>query len=504
MVKSQESSDRPWSGDDEEQRGAETIWPLVDPESLEGIDVTSSEAVIDLREAPSAPPVSTPAASPPAMELPVVAAPVRPSRRGWLVAIIVAVVIVVVGYVVVSGLAGSPLSSLSSEVVDPGEVSLSFPAAGTISQLAVHPGERVASGQVLATEVVPGLSETRHADQAAIAADTSEVSALQALIAQMSSVTSANAGVVAQAAQAEVAAARQALTSDESQLASVQAQGAATVAAAQSLLGADQAAAVAACSGVGPTASPPTAAQVACADAQHRVAADELALAQAKASSQSAVDGVQSLIAADQRALSDAEAQASESDGVSSTQLAALKVSLVAAQAQLARDQGELNAAAQTAATQTLRAPIAGTVVSVDGAVGETVSASGVGDAVPSGSSVAVTPGFTLFPSTQTESSQPVASTPVVVIKGHAPTYLETLVPESVIGKVHLGDQVTFTPSSQGIGVVHGVVEQIFPRPVVAAGVVSYEVQSELSGRLPAGLLTGLTGNASISSSGRR
>jgi multidrug efflux pump subunit AcrA (membrane-fusion protein) len=488
-----------WPAEGQEDPLAATQTASLEVDRVDQRETDDPDRIIDLRDAPAAPPLR-----PVEQQLVPAAAPVRPSRRGWVVGLLLLAAILLAGYLVVSGLSAPPLASLSAEVVNPGEVSLTFPSSGTIAQLDVRAGEEVHAGQVLATEIVPGLSEARSADAAAIKADQQEIATLKSLVSQIGTQTSSNQSVSVQAAQAEVQAARQVLANDENELALVQAQGSATIAAAQSLLASDEAAAEQTCSGVGSTQSPPTAAQVACADAEHRVAADQLALAQAKASAQATQDSIQSLVSADQRNLADAEAQASVAQGVTPSQVTALEATLAAAEAQLARDEGSLQAASQTAATQTLRAPIAGTVVSVNGAVGEAVGASGVGNAVPSGASVAVTPGFTLFPSTQTITGQQLASTPVVVLKGQAPAYAEILVPESAIGQVHLGDAVTFTPNTQGIGPVRGTVQQIFPRPVVAAGVVSYEVQAQLDGRVPVSLLTGVTGKASILTSSRR
>jgi len=318
------------------------------------------------------------------------------------VGLLLLVAVVLAGYFVVSGLAAPPLASLSAEVVNPGEVSLTFPSSGTIAELDLHPSQVVHAGQVLATEVVPGPSEARSADAAAVKADHQEIAALRSLLAQLNGATSSNQAIAVQAAQADVEAARQALTTGEGELATAQAQGSATIAAAQSLLASDQTAASQACSGVGQIQSPPTPSQIACADAEHRVADDQLELAQAKASAQATEDSLQSVVSADERTLAYAEAQESVAQATTPSQVTALRASLAAAEAQLARDEGSLQSASQTAATQTLRAPIAGTVVSANGAVGEAVGASGGGNAVPSGASVAVTPGFTLFPSTQT------------------------------------------------------------------------------------------------------
>jgi len=490
---------------------AQTDFPAPDEEDLEfeegaarallgaGAGSVADDDIIDLREAPSSPAI---ARSAPA--LPQVAAPIRPSRRGWFVALVVAIALALIAYLVMTSLGAAPLAGLSAEVVNPGEVSLSFPASGVLSAVDVHAGERVGAGTVLATETVPGLSEARTADEAAVTADTQQIATLKSLIAQVEGQTQAASSNAVQAASSEVAAARQALQSDEAALATAQAEAAQTAGAASALLASDEVAEASACAGIGAPANPPTAAQLACADAEHRVAADELALAEAKANGQATVTSIQDVITADQRTLADAQAQVSIAGGQSAQALTSLQASLAAAEAELARDQGSLAGAAATAASQVLRAPISGTVVSVDGAPGETVSAGGVADQAPSGASIAVTPGFTLFPSTQTVSGQALAATPVVVIKGQAPTYAEILVPEGAIGQVRIGDAVSFAPAEQGLAPVQGVVQQIFPRPVVAAGVVSYEVQARLVGRIPANLLTGVTGKATIHATSRR
>lgn len=427
--------------------------------------------------------------------------PIRFGKRGWMVVTATLVGLGLTGYLIFDALSSAPLSSLSAEVVNPGEVTLSFSQPGELSGVYVKPGQVISKGQVLAVETVPGLTEAQQAATSAVAADEAEIADLESLLSAAEQTANNSKNDAVQMAQEEVTAAQQELSMDQSTLAAAKANAATTVGAAANLLALDQADENTICSGIGSISGTPTAAQLACLGAQRQVAADELALANAKASAQSAIASDENAVSTDERILADAQAQASLGGVSQSSQIATLQEALAVAKSQLQRDQASVTANTETASSQTLKAPIAGKVVSVNGVPGEVVGQGGVADQSPSGSPVAVSPGFTLFPSTQTVSGNTLAQTPVVVLKGSAPAYLEVLVPENQIGEVHIGDKVKFVPNAAGMKTAIGTVEQIYPRPVVAAGIVSYEVQATIQSGLPEGYLTGITGKASIVSS---
>jgi multidrug efflux pump subunit AcrA (membrane-fusion protein) len=177
---------------------------------------------------------------------------------------------------------------------------------------------------------------------------------------------------------------------------------------------------------------------------------------------------------------------------------AALEVDLANDKAQLLRDKANLGTAQALAAAAQIKAPAAGTVLSVSGQVGEVVSGTGVAGSGATGGAVTVTPKFQLSPSQQSVAGAASAS-PIVVLALGGPVYVNVIVPESQIRLVRMDSRVTITPSVSGIGPVSGTVTQIFSDSVVAAGVVSYEVQVQVAPHGAArDLLPGMTATATI------
>jgi hypothetical protein len=187
-----------------------------------------------------------------------------------------------------------------------------------------------------------------------------------------------------------------------------------------------------------------------------------------------------------------------ESPTVLASTTAGLDVDLVNDKAQLARDKSQLNTALAIAAAAEIKAPAAGTVLSVSGQLGEVVSGTGVAGSGATGGAVTVTPKFQLSPSQESVAGAASAS-PIVVLALGGPVYVNVIVPESQIRLVRMGSRVTITPSVSGIGPVSGTVTQIFSDSVVAAGVVSYEVQVQVAPHGAArDLLPGMTATATI------
>jgi multidrug efflux pump subunit AcrA (membrane-fusion protein) len=177
---------------------------------------------------------------------------------------------------------------------------------------------------------------------------------------------------------------------------------------------------------------------------------------------------------------------------------APLQVDLANAKSQLLRDHAQLTIATAVAAEGMIRAPVAGTVMSISGQPGEVVTGAGVAGSGSTGGTVSVTPRFELFPAQQSVAGSASAS-PVVVLATDGPTLVNVVVPETQIRLVHLGNPVTISPTVPGLGSVTGTVTQIFSSSVVAAGVVSYEVQVKVvSHHGEHTLLPGMTATATI------
>jgi multidrug efflux pump subunit AcrA (membrane-fusion protein) len=412
--------------------------------------------------------------------------------RAAVVALAAVVVLAAIGYAVYATAQTPPLTNLSAQVVSTGQVALGFPQPGVLARVFVHPDEHVAAGQMLATEVVAGLDQEVTADREAVHTDQGDINLLTGLLNDAKQQAAASATSQQQAADTAVSSAASAIDSTQSARQAAISAFQAEVSTANQTLLADEAAYAKTCS-----SSP--AGGSGCESLAHLVAADKQSLSSAKANL-SAQEAAQADWEAEaNRLLADQRAAQAGVSGDTTLALAPLEVDLVNARNQLTRDQAQLATDQAKQAEEKLQAPRAGTVVSVDGQPGEVVSGTGVSGDNATGGSVSVKPGFELFPSQQTNAGSQ-ASSPVAVLEVGGPLLVNVVVPESQIGLVHMGAPVTITPGVAGPQPTSGVVTEIFPTSIVAAGVVSYEVQVSASSRAAkTGWLPGMTATATIS-----
>ncbi|HEV2378142.1 MAG TPA: hypothetical protein VGS19_39005 [Streptosporangiaceae bacterium] len=384
-----------------------------------------------------------------------------------------------------------PLTNLSAQVVNTGQVPLSFPDAGTLAKVLVHPGQSVSAHQVLATEVVPGLDQAVTGDRQAVAADHRTIALLRQLLQTLRNQASNTAANQQQQAGAQVSTDAGVISSTTASLQSGLASLRAAVASATHLLNSDEANFQSQCTGT--AGSQPT-----CQTLAHQVAADKVSLADAQASLTAQQTRDQQWTANANRELADAQAAQQGLASNSASVLAPTEVQLANAQGQLTRDHAQLLTDESRAAAERILAPASGRVVSVTGTPGEVVSGTGVAGQGDSGGSVNVNPGFQMFPS-QGATAGSASDSPILVMATTGPLLVNVVVPESQVGLVHLGQRVTVTPSVAGVAAIHGVVDEIFPSTIVAAGVVSYEVQVKADPTPQARrYLAGMTATASI------
>jgi multidrug efflux pump subunit AcrA (membrane-fusion protein) len=405
--------------------------------------------------------------------------------RAAVVSLAAVVVLAAIGYGVYATTQTPPLTNLSAQVVSTGQVALGFPQPGVLSKVFIHPGEHVAAGQTLATEVVAGLNQQVTADGEAVNTDQSDIAMLTALLKQATQQAASSASNQQQIAQTGVSSAASAIASTQSARQAAITAYQAEVTAASQTLQTDESDYAKAC-GSSPTGGS------SCESLAHFVAADKQSLSSAEADL-SAQQAAQADWAAEaSRLLADQRAAQTGLTGDTTLALAPLEVDLANARSQLRKDQAQLATDQAKGAEESLQAPQTGTVVSVDGAPGEVVSGTGVSGGTATGGSVSVTPRVELFP------SQQVSAVAVLAVGG--PLLVNVVVPESQIGLVHTGAAVTIKPGVAGPRPIPGVVTEIFPTSIVAAGVVSYEVQVKAgSGAGQSGWLPGMTATATIS-----
>ncbi len=151
---------------------------------------------------------------PPPLRQPVIIDKGRGPRLGGraLIAALIAIVVLGgIGYAVFASTRPAPLTSLAAEVASTGQVDLGFPNSGVLSAVYVHPGQHVKAHQVMATEIVAGLTEQVTADQQAVTTDQTDISQLNALITSAQQELAADSASQQQTAAAGVSSAAQAI-----------------------------------------------------------------------------------------------------------------------------------------------------------------------------------------------------------------------------------------------------------------------------------------------------
>jgi multidrug efflux pump subunit AcrA (membrane-fusion protein) len=417
----------------------------------------------------------------------------RLGARAALAALVSVVALTAIGYGIYTVTKVPPLTGLAAQVASTGQVDLGFPESGTLSKVLVHPGEHVTAGQVLAVETVAGLSQQVAADEQEVQTDKLDITELNSLMNEEKQELAASSSSEQQAALSGVDSAANEISSTKAARQATINAFEGEVAAARQTLQADQAQYLQLC-GNSPTGGS------SCESLSHQVDEDQQALSSAEASLSAQQQSQAEWTAAAQKALADQQAaQAGETQNTALL-LAPLTVDLTNARSQLARDQAQLTTDQARSSGDDLQAPQAGTVVSMSGSAGEVVSGSGVSGGGDSGGTVTVTPGFQLFPSQESSVGSQSSATPVAVIEVGGPLLLNVVVPEDQIGLVHVGAPATVNSKVAGLTSLRGTVSQIFPSSIVAAGVVSYEVQVKVdSTSSTRGWLPGMTASANIS-----
>jgi multidrug efflux pump subunit AcrA (membrane-fusion protein) len=368
-------------------------------------------------------------------------------------------------------------------------VDLNFPTTAPVQTLWVQPGSTVHKGEVLATQDQAALNSKLQADQAKLAA-------AQTMLANGPTATQTPTQLSSQVAQAEAAlTAAQTKAASEANLDALAVTTANNqVTAAQATLALDGQATAAACSsGTGGSTT-------SCADNEHQISADQLALTTAQGAYQTAIQTQRTDASNSQTAIGEAQAavasaQADESAGTqpqNATEISSEQAAVNAAQADVAADQNAINQAQ-------IRAPFTGIVANVSGSVGDLAGPNGIAQSTPQSGVSTPSSGITLFPNAPTTSSSKQPSQASFITLNSTTTTVEVQVGESDISGIHIGQraQVTF-PADSGAK-FNARVTNIDPTAVNQSGKVYFLVDLGLvsaQGRpLPApSRLKGLSG----------
>jgi multidrug efflux pump subunit AcrA (membrane-fusion protein) len=344
------------------------------------------------------------------------------------------------------------------------EVAANFTgAAGQVTAIYVKKGDKVTAGQKLAAID----------DKAAQQALRSAQAGLASAKAQLETTTQGQSSADQNRSEAGVASAQVAVDNASTAVSQAKAtrdleakQQAANVAAAQSTVNAAT------------TDSAKTQAQTQLQQAKQTRDASKLKNDQQVQNAQGQLTAAKKNLAA-QQASAEADAQPARDGQVS------------AAQAQVDSAQVQVDAAETTVANTILKAPVAGTVVSLSGVVGQSSSSTGSSTSTSSGSSSGS--------SSSSSSTASSSSTGFLTIADLTRTSVTAMVAEADASKIKTGQKATVSFSAAGVS-ASGIVSAIDLVDTVTSNVVQYGVTVTLTDP-QAALRIGQTASVSITTS---
>ncbi|MDA8277700.1 MAG: hypothetical protein M0Z45_05850 [Actinomycetota bacterium] len=420
-----------------------------------------------------------------------VARQTRTRRREFISLILALILFFVIGSVVF--LASQASKSQLSVIASSGEqVVLNFQGTATVNSIAVHAGEYVRKGQILATQDAAVANAKIKADLANIVADKSAIATAQQ---QISKPTAAE--------QATISADNSAIAELQSELAdTISSENQMIVTAQQqynSLVQLEQNDA-STYSNICPNGlSSQSTANGAntCSNLYDQIDSDARAASAAAADANSveanaviARDQVQSRLNQAINQLSQDQAQITTTES-STTALAQLNSKLNA-------DQNLLNQDQQGLAQANLIAPISGIVEEVNGNVGEVAGPNGTTNFQQGSVATDQISSQSLFQSIgKTQTPTATSSVPLIVIDSRESWNVKLIVPQNQLGKYPPGKKVVTTFQVPDKTTFIGTVADMSPIPVDENGLSYFQITVNEKGPMPKGLYQGLVGTLS-------
>jgi multidrug efflux pump subunit AcrA (membrane-fusion protein) len=176
-----------------------------------------------------------------------------------------------------------------------------------------------------------------------------------------------------------------------------------------------------------------------------------------------------------------------------------------AAQAQLAEDQATQATDQEKLAETEILAPAGGTIVAVNGAPGEVVTAQGVKDYNTDSQeeSTSQRPAFSLVPEgpqSVKENGKSGSSLPVIALRTSDAWQVVALIPEDSASGVSSGTRVFVSVPAANISNVAGTIEEVVPTPVSTAEGTAYQAVVSIDGSAPAIPLDGMAADVRLAS----
>jgi multidrug efflux pump subunit AcrA (membrane-fusion protein) len=174
---------------------------------------------------------------------------------------------------------------------------------------------------------------------------------------------------------------------------------------------------------------------------------------------------------------------------------------IAAAKAQLAKDQAQLAADRVRRVETEILAPSSGTVVAINGQVGETVSAGGIHNySSQAPSSSAQQPAFSLLPEGPRSSvtgKTTESALPMIALRTSAGWFVNILIPQSEVAAVRPGQRAIITVPAIRLK-VNGVVQGLSPTPVNTSTGVAYQVAINIVGHQRVTPFSGMTADVQL------
>jgi multidrug efflux pump subunit AcrA (membrane-fusion protein) len=209
----------------------------------------------------------------------------------------------------------------------------------------------------------------------------------------------------------------------------------------------------------------------------------------------------QSIVAAQQQ-LTSAQLSVTSTAATNATKATTPPATLAQDRASVVQAENTLASARLILAETVLRAPVAGTVASVGGVVGQSVSGGGTSANSSSASSSASSGGASTSSSTSTSSSAGTSSSGFVTLVGLQGLEVGASFSESDAAKIRLGQAGTITVSALPNKQLAAHVVAIDTVGATSSGVVEYTVTLALD-RTVAGLKPGMSANATVTTAER-
>jgi multidrug resistance efflux pump len=414
----------------------------------------------------------------------------KDKKREYISLLLAVALFVLIGLVIVRATQASQ-SQVKVAASSGEQVILNFQNTATVSSIAVHTGQFVKKGQLLATQDAAITDAKVKADQANISFDQSAIAAeqrqnSQPTTAQLTNINSDNANIaelqielndtissenqIITTAANEYNSLLQVEQSDQSNYLNICPAGLATQ---NNQLGSNT-----------------------CSNLYDQIDSDKRALTaaagdvnSAEANAVLARDQVQSRLNQANNQLSQDQAQISTTEATSTT--------IEQLDAKLTADQNILNQDLQGLGQTVLKAPISGVIEEINGNVGQLAGPNGTANFQQSGATAAENAAQPLFQSVGrvqgAASNNP--SLPLIVIDSRSSWEVKLLVPQSKLGQFPPGKIVKTSFQIPNKRTFNGVIAETSPIQVDENGISYFQITVNEKGSMPSGLYQGLLGS---------